>query len=468
MGNSQILNARQKALNINLDPALYGAFAEIGAGQEVARHFFRAGAAAGTVAKTICAYDMTVSDTIYGACSRYVSHERLLSMLDHEYDLLIERLVERAEQTRFFAYANTVQARNFKGNNECHGWMGVRFQHAPMSPFSQVVIHVRMLDMENVQQQEALGLIGVNLLYASFRHLDSREHFVNSLMEGLSTERIEVDMISVEGPGFSGADSRLYSLELVKRKFCQAVMFDPKGKPLRPADSLYKKNVVVLRSGFRPPTLLNLDMLRCGLEKFKASLAEEERSNVMVLPEISMSTLIGRGEVGNEDFLARVDLLACLDHGVLISNCESYSELSGYISNCSRKPLAFVLVVYSLEDIFDEKKHTNRPDGLLGSLGNLFGHSTRLYVYPTAEDNDINRLRIIDNLNLPSHLKPLLQYLLDNHLIQEITDYDPKLSGIWSRVVLKKIQTGEQGWEDSVPKLVANMVAQKSLFGYRQ
>lgn len=467
MSVPQKLTARQKALEINLDPLLYGTFAEIGAGQEVARHFFQAGGAAGTVAKTMCAYDMTVSDTIYGHCGRYVSQERLLGMLGHEYDLLIERLTARAGETRFFAYANTVQARSFKGDNECHGWMGVRFQHAPLAPCSQVVLHVRMLDKENVQQQEALGVIGVNLLYAAFRYPEHREAFVATLMEGLSMARIEIDMIAVEGPGFAGADSRLYCLELVKHGFCQAVLFDAKGRPQRAADSLYKKNVLVLRGSFRPPTLLNLDMLHCGRARFVESLSGDERANVVELPEISMSALIERGAVDNEDFLARVDLLAALEHGVLISNCESYAELSGYLAACSKKILAFVMVVYSLEDLLDARHYRDRSDGLLGALGCLFGQSTKIYVYPAAEDNDAGKLRTLASVEVPENLKPLWHYLQQNGLVEEITDYNPELSGIWSRVVLKMIQNGKQGWEQKVPDVVAGLVAENSLFGYR-
>ncbi|OQA31178.1 MAG: hypothetical protein BWY57_02470 [Betaproteobacteria bacterium ADurb.Bin341] len=468
MSLPQKLNARQKALEINLDPVLYGTLAEIGAGQEVARHFFQAGGAAGTVAKTMCAYDMTVSDTIYGNCGRYVSQERLLGMLDHEYNLLIERLTVRAGETRFFAYANTVQARNFKGDNECHGWMGVRFQHAPLAPLSQVIVHVRMLDRENLQQQEALGIIGVNLLYAAFRHPADRESFISTLMEDLSTARIEIDMIAVEGPGFAGADSRLYCLELVKRRFCQAVLFDAKGRPQRAADSLYKKNVLVLRGSFRPPTLLNLDMLHCGLQKFQASLPPEEQERIVELPEISMSALIERGgTVDNQDFLARVDLLAALAHGVLISNCESYAELSGYLAACSKKRLAFVMVVYSLEDLLDARHYGDRPDGLLGALGSLFGQSTKIYVYPAAEDNEAGKLRTLASVDVSENLKPLWHYLLGNGLVEEISDYNPELSGIWSRVVLKMIQNGEHGWESRVPTVVADWVKRGNLFGYR-
>jgi hypothetical protein len=467
MSFCQILNAKQKALDLNLDHRIYGTLAEIGAGQEVARHFFQAGGAAGTVAKTICAYDMTMSDTIYGTTNRYVSFERLGQMLDHEYSLLNERLTDRDGKTQFFAFADTVQAKSYKGTNECHGWMGVSFQHSPKASVSRVILHVRMLDKENVQQQEALGLIGVNLIYGCFRHLESREIFVSSLMEGLTTERLEIDMISVEGPAFANEDSRLYSLELVKRRYCQAVMFDPHGKPLRAADNLYKKNLVILRGSFRPPTLVNLDMLQCGLKLFEQSMSAEDRKDIVVLPEISMSKLIERGEVDNSDFLARIDLLACLDQSVLISNCETYSELNSYLASYSKKRLAFVLGVYNLEDILSQDKYKKRSDGLLGALGELLGHTTELYVYPAADDDDATKLRTLESLNINEEIRHLYTYLLQAKKIREIAEYDESVSGIWSRTVLKMIQDGEAGWEKMLPPVVADLVKKKKLFGFK-
>lgn len=467
MSFCQILNAKQKALDLNLDHKVYGTLAEIGAGQEVARHFFQAGGAAGTVAKTICAYDMTMSDTIYGTTSRYVSFERLCQMLEHEYNLLNERLTDRNDKTQFFAFADTVQAKSYMGTSECHGWMGMSFQHQAKAAVSRVILHVRMLDKENVQQQEALGLIGVNLIYSCFRHLESREIFVSSLMEGLTTERLEIDMISVEGPAFANEDSRLYSLELVKRRYCQAVMFDPHGKPLRAADNLYKKNLVVLRGSFRPPTLVNLDMLQCGLKLFEQSLSANERKDIVVLPEISMSKLIERGEVDNSDFLARIDLLACLGQSVLISNCETFSELNRYLSSYSKKRLAFVLGVYNLEDILSVDKYKDRPDGLLGAIGELLGHTTELYVYPAADDDDASKLRTLESLNISEEIRHLYNYLLENKKVQEIAGYDESVSGIWSRTVLKMIQDGESGWEKMLPDVVAQLVKKKKLFGYK-
>lgn len=465
MSFCQILTADQKALDINLDQKIYGIFAEIGAGQEVARHFFRAGAAAGTVAKTISAYDMVVSDTIYGKTQRYVSLERLEQMLDYEYGLLNSRLDERKKSTQYFAFADTVQAKSYMGTSECHGWLGVEFQHQPEAKPSQAIVHIQMLDKENVQQQEALGIFGVNLIYACFRHMGKREAFISGLMDGLTTERIQVDMVDVKGPAFENQDGRLYSLELVKKRFCQAVMFNSKGQPLRAADELYKKNLAVLRGSFRPPTLVNLDMLNTGLKKFKASLPESEHKDVKVIPEISMSKLIERGAVDNEDFLARVDLLAELGQGVLISGCDDFYELNRYLSSYSKKRLAFILGVYNLEEILSPDHYKNYRAGILGGLGELLGHQTLLYVYPAADDDDQAQLRTLYTMRLDPSVEHLYNYLCANQLVQEITDYDPKVSGIWSRVVLEMIQKNQKGWEEMVPDVVANVVKKKQLFG---
>lgn len=465
MSFCQILTADQKALDINLDQKVYGTFAEIGAGQEVARHFFRAGAAAGTVAKTISAYDMVMSDTIYGKTQRYVSLERLEQMVDYEYQLLSGRLQERKDSTQFFAFANTVQAKSYMGTSECHGWLGVQFQHRPNAKPSLAIIHIQMLDKENVQQQEALGIMGANLVYACFRQMGKREAFVSGLMDGLTTERIQIDMIDVKGPAFENQDGRLYSLELVKKRYCEAIMFNSEGRPLRAADELYKKNLVVLRGSFRPPTLVNLDMLNTGLEKFKSSLPEHEHKDVKVIPEISMSKLIERGAVDNEDFLARVDLLAALGQCVLISGCEDYHELNRYLSTYSKKRLAFILGVYNLEEILTPEHYKNFRAGILGGMGELLGHQTQLYVYPAADDDDEGQLRTLYTMRLDLSVEHLYNYLCANDLVLEITDFDREVSGIWSRVVLEMIQKGEPDWEKMVPEIVAKAVKKKQLFG---
>lgn len=461
------LGQSQKALEINLNPNIYGTFAEIGAGQEVARHFFRAGGAAGTIAKTISAYDMTMSDAIYGKenSGRYVCEARLQKMLDKEYDLLVGRLANtRHENTTFFSFADTVSAKSYKGVGENHGWVGIKFQHKPGSKPSQVIIHLSMLDAENVQQQEAIGLLGVNLVYAIYHNVEDREQFVSGLMDGLTTSRLQIDMIKVSGAAFRDVDSRLLCLELVKRKLCEAVIFDVDGEVLQTSDVLYKKNVLVVRGAFRPPTNLSLDMLESGLRKFKATLAPAERDNVIVIPEISMSLLLDRGMVDNEDFLSRVDLLAALGQRVLISNSDSYSDLNMFFTKYSKKNIGFVMSSYNLEEILNVSRYEGSRFGLLGSVGTLFEPRTKLFIYPASTD-ETEEIKTIETLNIAPNLTFLLMYLIENNYIENITDYNPEVVSIWSRKVLKMIQDGTDGWENLVPLSVAKTVKKKCLFG---
>jgi hypothetical protein len=461
------LGQRQKALEINLNPNIYGTFAEIGAGQEVARHFFRAGGAAGTIAKSISAYDMTMSDAIYGkeASGRYVCEDRLQKMLDTEFNILIERLTDiRHKETMFFAYADTVAAKSYKGTGENHGWIGIKFQHKPKASPSQVTVHISMLDAENIQQQEAIGLLGVNLVYAAFHDVTDREKFVTGLMDNLTTSRLKIDMIRVEGDAFKGVDSRLLCLELVKMKLCEAVIFDVDGEVEQASDVLYKKNVLVVRGGYRPPTNLSLDMLECGLRKFKASLPPAEKDNIIVIPEISMSMLLDRGTVDNEDFLARVDLLSALGLKVLISNSDTYSDLNMFFTKSAKKNIAFVMASYNLEEILNHSKYEHSRFGLVGSLGTLFEPKTKIYVYPACDD-ETNIIKTIESMSVADDLTFLLMYLIENNFIEDITDYNPDVVSIWSRRVLKMIQDGTDGWEQFVPKSVAKTVKTKCLFG---
>lgn len=461
------LGQQQKALEINLNPNIYGTFAEIGAGQEVARNFFRAGGAAGTIAKSISAYDMTMSDAIYGKenSGRYVCEDRLQKMLDTEYNILIDRLTNiRHKETTFFAFADTVSAKSYKGTGENHGWIGIKFQHKPQALPSQVIVHMSMLDAENIQQQEAIGLLGVNLVYAVYHDIQDRENFVSGLMDGLTTSRVQIDMIRVSGEAFKEVDSRLLCLELVKRKLCEAVIFDVDGVVLQASDVLYKKNVLVARGGYRPPTNLSLDMLESGLRKFKNSLVPEEKENIIVIPEISMSLLLDRGKVDNEDFLARVDLLAALGQKVLISNSESYSDLNMFFTKYAKKNIAFVMATYNLEEILNTSKYQDSRFGIVGSIGTLLEPRTKLYIYPACDD-DTNEIKTIETMNLAPELTFLLLYLKENAYIENITDYNPEVVQIWSRKILKMIQDGAEGWENFVPSSVAKTVKKKCLFG---
>jgi len=460
------LDTGQKAFNINLDKSVYGTFAEIGAGQEVARQFFRAGGAAGTIAKSMSAYDMTVSDSVYGRSGRYVSKARLETMLTKEFDQLIERLDEqRGAETKFFAFADTVAAKSFNSTAECHGWMGVRFQHEPRAPYSQMIIHIRMLDKINLQQQEALGILGTNLLYNCFRICDDRVEFVKSLMHDLSTDRILIDYIDVSGPAFAGADPRLWPLELVKRSFTECILFGADGSVKSAKDEFYKKKLLVSRGSYRPPTHFNMDMLEKGRAAFCAKIGVDSCEEMVVIPEISMSKLKERGQVLSEDFLARIDLLAELGQMCLISSYTTYGELSRYLSTCTRDKVAFVMGYYNLEEVFSFERYAEKPSGLLGGIGELLGHKTEVFVYPALSD-DGKKVLTSKDAKVHKDVKQLIDYLCCIGRIEDIKDYDKDYFQIWSRVVLRMIQNDEPGWEKMVPDVVAKHVKDKCLFDF--
>src|ERR1700726_3633974 len=349
------LTPHQKALKINLDPLFYGTFAEIGAGQEVARWFFKVGAAAGTISKSISAYDMAVSDAIYGRCKRYVSRERLQGMLDYEHGLNLERpRMSRGDTTAFFTFANTVAARNYQGTNECHGWMGVKYQTRPRDEDSQIIIHVRMLDQENDLQQETLGIVGVNLLSGAFFLQHKPPVLLESLLDNLSTKRVEIDMIEFSGIEFRHVDNRVMSLKLVQLGLSGAAMFGPTGEVLQPSEVLRKRPILVERGSFRPVTRVNIDMIKSAHERFSAE-PEVEGGKVLELMEITMRNLLAAGKIDLGDFLARADLLAAAGKTVLISDYFEYYRLAAYLTRYSREPIALTMGVASLLDLFTEK-----------------------------------------------------------------------------------------------------------------
>jgi len=473
MSSSHYLSTRQKAFQINLDDTIYGTFAEIGAGQEIARHFFRAGGAAGTVAKSMSAYDMVVSDAIYGKdeSGRYVSESRMQTMLDKEFEVLLDRLKEeRSSETRFFVLADTVAAKSFKGSRDCHGWVGVKFQERPDEEPSNVVIHIRMLDRENRQQQEALGSVGVNLIYGCYYHLKKPPEFVKSLMENLSRDRIEIDMIRVNGPAFKGVDSRVLSLELVKNGYTDVAYFDEQGRVGQASEIMYKKNIAIARGSYRPPTKLNMDMLNSGVKAFEKDLGSDK--DILLLPEISMSKLLERGGVDNVDFLARVDLLAKLGQKVLISNFENFHSLNQYLVQKTNGKIGLIVGVYNLEHILNIEGKENEELGLLGCLGRLLGQRTKLYVYPATEldqgSAQANQLVTSDHINIDENMKILLQFLRKNNHLEEIKDFDINVTAIWSRKVLKMIQEGDLEFEKMVPDAVSKIVKEKKLFGFKK
>jgi hypothetical protein len=451
----------QKALQINVDASRYGTFAEIGAGQEVARWFFRVGAAAKTVAKTISAYDMAVSDAIYGPTDRYVSRRRLKAMLDYEYDLLLERLDEkRGGRTAFFAFANTVTTRREEG----HGWLGIKFQAEPGADPSEIYIHVRMLDKENVRQQEALGVIGVNLVHGSFYSHRQPDVLIRSLLDNLTWERVEVDMIRFAGPAFAGLDNRLMALQLVREGLTEAGMFTAQGEAVQWAEVLYEKPVLVQRGSFRPVTRATLDVLERGLEQF-VQAPELKGETPVVLMEMTLRHLTTGDVIDAGDFLQRAETLQALGQTVLVSNFRRFHRLASYLSRYTKRPLGLALGASNLKEIFDESFYNESEGGLLGGLGQLFKNPTRLYVYPHL-DLESAQLITVENYPVAPHLKHLYAFLLENRYLEGVRKFNPELVRIRRREVLEGIQSGSATWENLVPAPIVEVIKRDRLFGY--
>lgn len=488
---SELLTTNRKALTINLDDAKYGTFAEIGAGQEVARIFFQAGGAAGTIAKSISAYDMTFSDAIYGKAPRYVSRERLETMLGHEYDLLIERLAaKRGDISTFFAFADTVSAKSFRGNNECHGWMGIRFQSEPHGQPSEIIIHVRMWDKDNHHQQQAIGIVGTNLIHGAFYYRDDLDRLIPALVDNVGSDRIEVDMISLSGPAFANVDNRLVSLRLVERGLTNAVMFGTNRDVLQPSEVLYKKAVLVERGSFRPVTYVNVDMLNCACAQFMQEPLVKGK-DVVVLMEITMNNLLATGGLDARDFLSRVDLLGDLGFTVLISNYSEYYRLTSYFRRYTKEMIGVAMGINNLLEVFNEKYYEGLEGGILESFGRLFRNAVRLYIYPMQQkaydrylaeghpaesipsapspkgtDFASSVLITARNLLVDTKLTNLYSHLLENRFIECIVGFDASLLGIFSRDVLLRIRANDPTWESMVPPSVAKAIKTNRLFGY--
>ena len=464
----QLVDTHSKALKINLDPRWYGTFAEIGAGQEVVRWFFRVGGAAGTIAKSISAYDMKVSDAIYGHADRYVSRGRLHAMLDREFDLDLERLgQDRGDNTSFFAFADTVVARGYHGGHQCHGWMGIKFQSRVHDDPSQIVMHVRMLDAEASLQQEALGIVGVNLCYGAFFLNHVPEELVESLLDKLTTGRVEIDMLEFSGIEFRNVDNRIMALKLVQLGLSGAAMFGATREVLQPAEMLHNKAVLVERGSFRPTTHVNLDMLECAMAKFKADPAVAGKP-ILPLMELTMRNLLAGGtEVDRRDFLARAELLAACGMTVLISDYFEYYRLAAYLAELTKERIGIVMGVPSLYELFNEKYYTQLPGGTLESFGRLFKNDLKIYVYPLRR-SEAEELQTIDTLNVEPELEPLFKYLVGRGSFVQLDNFNPKYLPIFSRDVLKRISSGDESWDEMVPAQVAEIIRQRGFFGYKK
>jgi hypothetical protein len=465
--NTSTITTHEKATKINLDKRFYGTFAEIGAGQEVARWFFVVGGASGTLAKTISAYDMAFSDAIYGKGERYVSQTRLHNMLDYEFALLFERLnAKRGKETSFFVFADTVSARNYFGTNECHGWMGIKFQMQPMAHPSEIVIHVNMLDKENVQQQEALGIIGVNLTYGAFYLHTEPEKLIASLLDNLSTARLEVDMIKFSGPYFRNVDNRLMSLQLVEQGLSNATLIGADGEVLQPSEVFHKKPILVERGSFRPVTHVNIDMLDGARQQFLRD-AEVKEEGIVELMEITMRNLLSTGAIDHHDFLARADTINAVGKMVLISNYAEYYKLAAYLQRYTKSRIGIVLGIPNLKELFDTKYYDTLEGGILESFGRLFKNDMKLYVYPYW-DSTSERLLTARETDVPEHLVHLFRHLLENGYIESIEHFHREYLSIFSRAILAKIREHDHSWEAMVPPEVASRIKERNFFGYQK
>jgi hypothetical protein len=458
-----------KALRVNLDKRRYGTFAEIGAGQEVVRWFFRVGGAAGTVAKSMSAYDMIVSDAIYGESDRYVSRSRLEAMLDHEHKLNLERLsAGRGDTTAFFAFADTVSARNFQGTNECHGWMGVRFQVYPRDADSQIIVHFRLLDATNVLQQEAIGILGVNLLYAAFFLHHEPDQLIESLHDGLGPTRVEIDMIEFSGIGFRAVDNRVMSLKLVQKGLSKAAMFGPDGKVRLPSEVFYKRPVLVERGSFKPVTNVNLDIIRAAKETFSAALKPDDADRMVSVAELTMRNLQGEGTAPDtRDFLSRADVLAAAGMTVLVSDYFEFYKLAGYLRKLTSRPIGIAMGAVTIPQLFDPGYYTHLEGGLLESIGRLFSGDVRLFVYPYC-DRTTGELQTCGTLRLPDDVRPLYDYVSKAGKIVGLQNHDPACLPIDSRDVLKRIAAGDATWEEMVPPPIVELIKSRGLFGYKK
>ncbi|MBN2175637.1 MAG: hypothetical protein JW731_16020 [Bacteroidales bacterium] len=471
----EIQSTNRKALHINLNESVYGTIAEIGGGQEVARNFFQAGGASGTIAKTISAYDKLFSDRFYNKNKpgRYVSEERLNKMLDTEYNELVQLLSEkRSEKTCFFTYANTVATLNFRKDNEAHGWLGIRFQLKPQTDPNEVIMHVKLLEKDTQMQQSTLGILGINLIFAAFFYFNTPNTFLQSLFDNLTPDRLEITMIRMGGKELSYVDNRLLAVQLIKNRMTSAIMFDRKGNVREPADMLYRKNVLVFRGSFRPITYVGFDMLKTSYSLFKRD-EDYTRDSTLALCEMTFNNLMEEGELDERDFLSRVDLLNGMGQNVMVSNLQEYYNLVSYFSGFAIKNLRIVLGIPNFLEVINKKYYTQLRGGILEAMGKMFPENVKIYIYPTVSSVSIKdhsrgeALLTSENLPLPDDINDLFGYLKKNRKILDIKNVKKERLFINSRNVLKMIQKGKKGWEDLVPRYVEDQIKTRQLFGYK-
>lgn len=462
----QPLSPNNKALRLNLDESQYGTIAEIGGGQEVARIFFKAGGASGTIAKTISAYDKSFSDELYnyGQKGRYVSETRVDKMLHKEYTELTG-LLNKKKNTRFFAFANSVEILNYRKTNRPHGWVGMRFQLKAGSEPNHVMMHVQLLENETYLQQGTLGVLGVNLIYAAYHYYDRPNTFLNSLMENLSPDRLQITMVRMSGPELAYVDNRLLGVQLVKNGMSHAIMFDRYGNVQEPDDMMYKKNILVFRGRFRPVTYATLDIIRSSYRIFKRD-EDYHKDNTLTMCEITLNNLTDKGVFDEKDFLDRVDQLNKIGQNVMISDFREFYKIVEYFSQFRIKNLRLVLGIYTFVKVLEPSYYTDLNGGMLEAFGKLFTRNMKMYVYPGRDEN--NNTLTSRNMVVGNELQHLYQYLVSNRKILDIDNLRSNKLSIFSRDAIKKIEQGDPAWEEMVPKLIVNLIKRKKMFGYNE
>jgi len=422
------LDTHRKALSLNLDPTIFGSFAEIGAGQEVARWFLQVGGASGTVAKTISAYDKEVSDNIYGSGTRYVSQQRLEAMLEQEWRLLQMQVAESRRKTqRFFAFADSVSARNFAGTNECHGWVGLRFQATPEGEANDVLLHVNLMDPANLLQQEALGILGVNLVYAAFhQRQDGRD-----LLQGLAAAiggRIEIDLIVLRGPVFAAWDARLIHVQLVQDGLAQAVVFSPDGVKHPPTEILHKRAVVLAAGAFEGLEPLDEHRLAAALAQLRGGV-DNAADNAIGL--FNLATDPPTEETPSPsavDLLERVDARLRQGADVLLSRHPELYRTTSFVNRFTQADVRVVVSLPTLIAALEDARYRHLEGRILEGIARLFAQNVKLYAYPAPVAAFSDQLQTLaskgwtvagsspwltaDQLQPPSPIRHLYAYLL--------------------------------------------------------
>ncbi|CAM4035765.1 TonB-dependent receptor [Gillisia hiemivivida] len=472
MGDREFENVpsiKSKALRINLNENIYGTFAEIGAGQETVRNFFRAGGASGTIAKAMSAYDKDFSDAIYGVedDKRYVTEARLKKMLSYEINLIEDRISRDKHPNKlFFSYANTVATIDFAKKYKGHGWIGIRYQVDPNEDYNEISLHIRFHENDARLQQNTLGILGVNLIYGAYYKYDNPKKLLRYLYDHIDKDQIEIDTINFSGPRFEKVDNRLMSLQLVKNGMTDAVMFAPDGNNILPARILYKKNILALRGSFRPVTKVNMDMYKRSLELFiQENKVEEE--NTEVIFEITLSNLRAEGEIDERDFMDRAELLCSLGQTVMISNFQEYYRVVEYFSRYTKERMGLAMGVNNLVDIFDEKYYRHLSGGILEAFGKLFFKDLKVYLYP-LKDPETGEIITSENLKVHPRMKELFKFFKYNGKVVDIEKYNPNILDVFSREILQMINEGKTGWENMLPERTASMIKEQNLFGYKE